>query len=221
MVHGPDVVVACPKCAVLARYWTLVSGNTFGMRLWTDGKVVYPMLPHPPAVVTCGHCGVCYWLADAEEIGTVDWRYDDRQHIPPEWVAAEQVQEPTEEEYYQALEKHLATGPEQERNLRISAWWRRNDAFRDDPTVAFEGEGDADAQAPWRKNLEALVRLLREEDANESLMMAEALRELGDVESAKHILERVDSAETDDVVRQLHEWCAAADTSVREVRLRS
>jgi hypothetical protein len=56
-------------CQGLEKYGTLVSGNTFGARAWTDGRQVAPMLPRPPAVVTCEICAECYWLKDAREIG--------------------------------------------------------------------------------------------------------------------------------------------------------
>jgi hypothetical protein len=56
MLAGPDQIVACPHCKALAKYMTLMSGNTFGARVWTDGKQDAPMLPHPPAVVKCRQC---------------------------------------------------------------------------------------------------------------------------------------------------------------------
>ena len=80
MLPGPDQMIACPKCKGVARYMTLMSGNTFGARVWTDGKQVAPMLPNPPAVVKCRHCEECYWLSEAEEIGSVDqWREESQQ----------------------------------------------------------------------------------------------------------------------------------------------
>jgi hypothetical protein len=69
MLPGPDQIIACPKCQALAKYMTLRSGNTFGARLWTDGKRAAPMLPLPPEVVKCQHCGECYWLEAADKVG--------------------------------------------------------------------------------------------------------------------------------------------------------
>src|ERR1700710_3272861 len=97
------------------------------------------MLPRPPAVVKCRHCGECYWLGDAEKAGTIDpWR-GEAQQVNPSWATAEEVQEPTEEEYYAAMEKGLPTDSEQKRRLRVLAWWRSNDAFRDDPRAPTGG----------------------------------------------------------------------------------
>jgi hypothetical protein len=71
MIPGPDQIIACPNCKEHEKYRTLISGNTFGAKVWTDGKQIAPMLPRPPAVVKCHYCGECYWLADAKKIKEV------------------------------------------------------------------------------------------------------------------------------------------------------
>ena len=216
MLPGPDRIVACPKCKGLAKYMTLASGNTFGARVWTDGKEVAPMLPRPPAVVKCRHCEACYWLSEAEEIGAVDRWSGENQRVDPAWTAAERVQEPTEEEYYRAVASGLATNPEQERWLRILAWWRSNDALREDRGV--RGRPAPRSAGTWTKNLEALLLLLDEGDEDDALMKAEVLRELGRFEPATQVLNGVRSSEAAAVVRQLRSLCDTGDTHVRELR---
>jgi hypothetical protein len=216
MEPGPDQIVACPHCKGLAKYMTLLSGNSLGARIWTDGKQVAPMSPRPPAVVKCRHCAEYYWLAEAEEIGTVAGWGRKGQPVNPAWAAAQEVEEPTEEEYYQALAKGLATGTRQETNLRVLAWWRRNDAFRDAPQGQAGDIGNT--PGPWRTNLEALAPLLDEGDENDRLMKAEVLRELGEFESATQALSRVGSGEVAAVVRQLRLLCDSRDTCVRELQ---
>jgi hypothetical protein len=133
MVPGPDQIIACPHCKGLAKYRTWLSGTIFGAVCWTDGKQMDVGIVGPchPAVVKCRHCSGCYWLADADEIGTVGpWGKKGPQGNSA-WKAAQEVQEPAEEEYYLALEKNLARDRHQERRLRVLAWWRRNDALRD------------------------------------------------------------------------------------------
>src|SRR4051794_2450587 len=109
MILGPDQIVACPHCHGLAKYTTLGAGNTFGALVWTDGKQFAPMLPRPPAVVKCGHCSRCYWLADAEKVGTLgpSWGGEDGP-ADPSWDDAAEVEEPNEEEYYSAIEGEIA-----------------------------------------------------------------------------------------------------------------
>lgn len=195
MIPGPRKIITCPNCQGLASYLTLLTGNLLGARVWTDGKLFAPMFPQPPAVVKCIHCEECYWLFDTKPIGMIDRRDPDRQ-IDPAWTATEHVEEPTEAEYYQAIEKGLATTPREERKLRILAWWRRNDAFRvfGKPKKASKkaAQHKPSPPLPWRENLQALLPLLDEGNNNDCLMKAEVLRELGDFEAAKQVLNRID-----------------------------
>lgn len=215
MIPGPDKIIACPKCEGLARQMTIRSGNTFGARIWTDGKQVAPMLSQPLHVVKCRNCGECFWLTDAAEIGYVDYMREDDQQINPAWSGTKNVKEPTEEEYYLALKKRLASNAEQEKQLRILAWWRSNDALRDvPPDHAHE---ISDSSPEWRKNLNALADLLTEVNITDHLMKVEVLRELGEFESAREVLSRVDSPDVAGVVSQFSSLCDARDTYLREL----
>jgi hypothetical protein len=208
---GPDQIVACPICNGLAKYMTLLSGNTFGAILRSDGKQLAPMMPWMPPMVKCRHCGHCYWLAEAEHVG---WEGDDDQPQHPDASSLQEVQEPTEEDYYEALEGDLATERKQERSLRILAWWRSNDAFRGPKTTK-----NASLENGLReKNLDALSQLLDEDTDQDHLMRAEVLRELGEFESAKEILARVESSEFAAVVRQMRSLCESRDASVTLLR---
>jgi hypothetical protein len=246
MILGRDQIIACPICRSLARYTTVMSCNNFGAVFWTDGKESDVWSPFPPQVVKCHNCGNCYWLGQAEALNDP---YDDEgQPEDPAWRAAPQVQEPSEEEYYQALAANLATDRKQEKTLRILAWWRSNDAIRDGKPVDVELA--ASGLGPRQENLEALVELLDatgddercddrdcddpscedesfdeqsfEDDdddesrgANERIMKAELLRELGNFESAKQILSEVDSEDAAAAVRQLLALCDRQDRQVR------
>jgi hypothetical protein len=211
MLPGPDQIIGCPHCQGLAKYRTWVSGTGFGVVCWTDGKQenVGMIGPRPPAVVKCRHCAECYWLADADEIGTVaPW---DGQPVDPAWRAAQEVEEPAEEDYDRALQKSLADDRRQERTLRMLAWWRRNDAFRSRPECVTS------ASEVWRRNLEALAGLLEDGDENDRLLKAEVLRELGQFQPAKELLSRVHSSEHRGVVRQLRNLCDRGDRCVRQL----
>lgn len=215
MIPGPDQIIACPHCSALAKHGTLMSGNTMGAHGWTDGKQIAPMLPRPPAVVLCQQCAQCYWLADAAKIGTVDLWGDRSPQTDPSWTNAPYVQEPGETEYYQALQGDLAANPKEERTLRILAWWRRNSAFRDIPQGTIDDA--AIVTGATRDNLNALVELLNDGQADNRLMKAEVLRELGAFEAAIAELDRVTTAEYAKAVLQLRALCEARDVCVREL----
>src|SRR6516162_9126298 len=132
MLPGPDLIIACPHCCGLVRYWTWLSGTSRGTIVWSDGKQKFlgMMPPSPPAVVRCRHCARCYWLAESDEVGTVQAWGEEGQQVNPAWSAAREIEEPAEEEYYQALESNLAKDHQQERALRMLTWWCCNDALR-------------------------------------------------------------------------------------------
>lgn len=69
MVPGPVDVLACPRCGALQLHGTLASGNTFGARWWSDGKLEAPMLPVFSPVGRCTSCGGFFWLERAERVG--------------------------------------------------------------------------------------------------------------------------------------------------------
>jgi hypothetical protein len=214
MIPGPDQIVACPHCEALAKYRTLVSGNTFGARVWTDGKQVAPMLPRPPAVARCRNCSACYWLSEAREVGTVSSGGRNRARVDPARLAAEYVEEPNEEEYLGALAAGLAREPEQELTLRRLAWWRGNDPFRSAPPSEV-GPPASDAR---RENLLALAHLLNGADEDSLLTKVEVLRHLGAFKAALEVLGRVTAPQYADVVSRFRELCEKGDCCVRLLR---
>ena len=206
MTPGPDQIIACPRCEKYAKYWTLLSGNTFNATLWSDGKFIAPMWPKPPAVVKCHHCSECYWLSEAREITEDNNPFPSQDKIP-------YAQEPTEEEYYQAIKGGLTKDIGQEKFLRILAWWRSNDAFRGGADISF-GKPPREPGA-WADNLESLLSMLGK-DGHEAIMKAEVLRELGKFEQAHQILSNIPSSrETKPVIDKLKSLCSTKDTYVR------
>jgi hypothetical protein len=204
MIPGPDQVVSCPSCGAEARYTTLLSGNTIGARVWTDGKQVAPMLPSPPEVVQCHACLSAYWLHSAKVAGKPDRFASAGGDIP-------HVAEPSEQAYYDAIAGGLATSAEEEIRLRVRAWWRAGDEGR------FHEAGVRALLNPrtqaFRENLETLVSLLDDEQPN-LLMRAEALRQLGRFDDAERVLHAVDD-EYAWVADQIAEHCRNHDTLVR------
>lgn len=214
MKFGPNQIVACPHCGALAHYWTLDSGNTLGTVVWSDGRQYAPMLVEAPAAVKCHACAKCYWLADAKEVGVVARDYRAKEPVPEEWEKAPEVNEPSANEYLDAIEAGLAKDEAQEKSLRLLAWWRGNDPARGWP---FVGE-DIPAASPdgFRRNLLRLVDLLNDDNDNDRLMRAEALRELGDFDAAEQALREV-STDFGWVVEEMRALCAAKDTRVHKL----
>lgn len=211
MLYGPDASVACPACGAKAKYRNLRSGNTFGATYWTDGKRVAPMLSGPPSFVRCGVCSGCYWLQDV--VG------EDEDVIPEGAAEAEDlpyVEAATEADMYQALATGQVAGEENERSLRVMAWWLSNDGLR--APHAMPIPSDPSLVRSRQESLRALIPLLKEFDDNDMVMRAEIYRELGDFEAAKGQLDRITDAQFATVVSQLRELCDARDSQVRQLR---
>jgi len=214
MNPGPDQIVACPHCRGLGKYLTLLSGNTFGARVWTDAKQIAPMFPRPPAVVRCRHCVGCYWLADARKVGPphgadseeLDW---------PALAAVDYVEEPTEAEYFSLIEGSLARGRRRETILRISAWHRANDPFRESSGDGIEPMNLT--KPAYRSNLKRLAMLLSEADDDARFLKAAALRELGRFKEASELLDCITFSGIDDLVRQLRSLCDLCDARFKKL----
>ncbi|MCW3096397.1 MAG: hypothetical protein JWL77_2015 [Chthonomonadaceae bacterium] len=215
MIPGPDQIVACPHCNGLEKYRTLMSGNSIGSRIWTDGRQIAPMLPRPPAVVECRSCAKPYWLTEAKEVGTMDSWSQKNPAVDPAWNEAPYVEEASEEGYHAALEATLRVERALEKVLRTFVWWRGNDAYREGASLEA-GTASAPSVA-YHHNLAALASLLNGQNINERIMKAEALRELGEFEAATKILNKVQSPQYAAVVQQIQDLCDRADARVREL----
>ena len=73
----------------------MASGNTFGARQWTDGKMEAPMLPDLPRVTRCHACGGFFWVERARQLGAFEpWSEDagETQDVFLEEVGARRVE---------------------------------------------------------------------------------------------------------------------------------
>ncbi|MBN1210353.1 MAG: hypothetical protein JXB05_36205 [Myxococcaceae bacterium] len=179
MIQGPDEIIACPHCGALHRRRTVLSGNTFGAEVWTDGWSWAPMLPQPPLISRCTRCSRFFWVGRAECLGELEsviaasGLQVQRLSIPNDWKAAPHVQPPDEAGWLEAIAQGLAKERDEERELRIQAWWEGNMPYRrDTPWVPFSQRAQA-----ARDNLRALQTLCSPKEPTQRLLKAEALRE--------------------------------------------
>lgn len=183
MIIGPIQVISCPNCKELVKYYSLISGNTFGSVLWSDGKRESPMMLNTPSVVQCHNCLNIYWLQDATKIGEYEPfdnkespLYYQQEYRKLKWDQVGYVQEPFESGYYRAIAKKLFKDTEQEKRLRILTWWKRNDDYRD--SKQYSRKRRVDISPECEDNMNKLLTLVDLENENEQLMYAELLREL-------------------------------------------
>lgn len=63
MNPGNPRILTCPNCGGKKQVLSLASGNTFGAKMWSDNKRIYPMLPSPSFIQKCPHCGDYFLLS--------------------------------------------------------------------------------------------------------------------------------------------------------------
>lgn len=181
MLPGPTIIRECPHCKGHFKESTIASGNTFGARYWTDGKMEADMLPEVDWLVVCPNCLAPVWVDFAAEVGRIARPF---RQSEGDYQGADELEyghAPTVESYLIAL-KDETLPAEDQTYIRFRLWrlWndpRRNCANVDSPLKTYE-----------IANLEALLKLIDGSDLNELVARAEINRELGRFEDALNLL---------------------------------
>jgi len=211
MIEGPNQIIECPHCGSFIKVFTLQSGNTFGATFWSDGKMEAPMLPQPPALTRCYACRNFYWVAQANQVGELHPNITKGKQYPnidQAWVDAPEVEEPSETEYWEALQSDVADEQNEER-LRFLAWRRSNNAFRELSPDAAPSRSEAAIQ-----NMQKLVEMINDENPGSRLMKAEILRELGRFDECINVLDTIDEEKLNSARDQILELAQAGSNQV-------
>ena len=206
---GPDTVRQCPACGKPVLEKTILSGNTLGRKLWTDGRQEAPMLPDQPALVKCPHCAHLFWLGEAKKL----YEGEDlaaNTDVRTKWPGARYAVTPSEADYYLLLQRPPKTDAK-EKYLRKRALWAANDRRRDpkgDAPPALTGEAT--------RNLEALYALLgKSELAEDRILRAEIARELGRFSDSLRLLDHSFPPENAWAAVQIRALAQTGDPQVR------
>lgn len=184
MLLGPKYVYKCPGCGKYIQKNSLLSGNNIGAALFSDGKSDAPMLPEFPNITKCKDCNTILWLNKSNEVGTSD----SEGRKPRKWQDAKQADFLTIDEYFEAIEKGLASNKDDELFIRQRIWWSFNDRIRNGINI-FESDND---ELRWKDNLHKLLDLLDISDMNHKILSAEIYRSLGDFDKCINIIESID-----------------------------
>ncbi len=197
----------CSHCAKLIIQYRILSGNTFGARFWTDGKVDAPMLPDSPELVKCPHCKQLVWINELEELpeptsGSTEWREKAHPYIDPAFSD------------YLNLLRRESFPPKKEQYLRFRLWWAGNDLRRGKSRGPLFSDDEID-------NLSALAKLLDETAAQDRLTKAEIMRELGDFTTAEQLLREPFSPEIAPAANQINALAKRQISLVAEMNFKS
>lgn len=181
MFPDSDLVIACPYCDTPARVFQLTSNITIGAITWTDGWMDAPMMPRAPRITRCRQCQKIFWVFSAPQLAMIP--LGERGEAAGDFKDVPHVGPLNESDCFEALKDGLAPGIDLELELRVFAWWRGNDAFRE-PDHARGHSVSPEAIA----NMERIIELSADGDEDLLLFRAEAQRHLGQFEAARQTL---------------------------------
>ena len=201
MRPGPRTIRACPHCSEPFEEPTIASGNTFGAKIWSDGKMDAPMLPEHHAFVSCPSCNEPFWVKNSEIIEALDFDDLDQTEYPNTTCYSK----PTPEAYLKGL-SNLAITKDEENYLRLKLMRCFNDDSRDSEV---EKNIPLDQQKNWVRLLEIL------DNEPESLIFkAEINREMKRFDLAIDLLNKISDARFDWVIKALKSLCEDKNSKV-------
>ncbi|MHB0986882.1 MAG: hypothetical protein ACYC05_15000 [Sulfuricella sp.] len=234
-------VLKCPKCGNHVLRRRLASFNDFGAMGWSDGCTSIWVLNAISQLGKCPWCKSLFWLDDADAVGVlpreplpVSWamrlilrltgdkygqleRERKWQETPEEWKSAKDVDYPSLDDWWAALENTNTLTPAREMLVRRQLWWQGNDHLRlnrDGKPCSSEPELN-DRQI--RDNLEALYGLCVAAEKPDRIEIAEILRELGRFDEALALLESIEVDDDNNKASLIAAFARQKDPVVREV----
>jgi hypothetical protein len=183
MIPGPTLVFKCPKCGKFILRGSLISGNTFGGKLFSDGKMEAPMLPEFPNIIKCQDCKTFFWLNKENKIG----KNKPFEKTKAEWKNACRAEFLSINEYDEAINLEVYNNEKDQKYLRIRLWRTFNDRIRKGENI-FITKKD---KYIYELNCIKLIAMLDKNDQNEKIMMAELFRNLGNYIECINILETI------------------------------
>ena len=195
MILNNAEIVACPFCGKKKELLSLVSGNTFGSILWSDGKHISPMLPKVSPVQKCPRCRKYYiyykqptQTADHESFTTGDLSYKEWKEAFAQFKADLTLDNWDKSLIYmrliQAFNDHYYRGPAPAIYTRESVPPEEEFSYIEKIIIEFIKSTE------WKYNSNLLLK-------------AELYREIGDFSQCKQTLNTIDISCLDDYERNI------------------
>ncbi|MEE0903423.1 MAG: hypothetical protein U0L68_03010 [Prevotellamassilia sp.] len=153
---------------------SLISGNTFGAELWSDNKRIDPMLPEISYVQKCPHCGQ-YYITGRQKVKYAKDGYSFEKGL---------LTYPEMKEAFTQLSEEGFLNQKEEINVRMMLHHAYNDYYSrtDEKKVISE-----EAKTLFHESGLWLINNL----ITDSVMKAEFYREIGEIDTAKSILDSI------------------------------
>lgn len=226
MLPGPDYIYKCPGCDNLLRNEIVMSSNTFGAKLYSDGKAVSPMLPEPIILTSCKKCNTMFWLSHLRTLGSIGWDTSEN----PEWENAEELELLDIPEYLNALKIGIAKNKKEEIFIREKIWWLYNDRIRNNRKL-FLNEND---ELIYLENISKFIKLLNQSsilnkilslfnlnNKKHTITLAELNRNLGNFEDCIRTLKNIDDKDLNSYKDKIIQECLTKNKFVVEMTSKS
>lgn len=173
MIPGNSQILTCPYCGEEKEVMSIVSGNTFGARLWSDNKQIAPMLPEISYVQKCPECGKYYITSRLKNT-----RYSE------DGTSFElgNLTFPEMKEAFVQLSKESFLNKKEESQVRMMLHHAYNDYYYRD---GRENEIDDKDQILFHENGLWLI----EHHITDDVLKAEFYREMGEMEQSRLTLD--------------------------------
>ena len=196
--------MCCPRCDHVFSYMAVGSYNTFGATFYTDGFIEGPMYDDQGRLFRCPQCHSVGWSDEFTCDGPGDGDEDEEAFGS---VFEAEVYPIPLTDYPGLLEAEPWRGPDEEKYVRIAAFWAANMPRR-------SATGALEPFAPTEeRNLLALLDRLGD-SPQDRLMRAEILREMGRFEDCLEALMGFDGGELEGIARLVRELAMARDSRV-------
>lgn len=220
MQLGPKYLKQCPTCGKYYKQNTLNSGNTGGATYWTDGRRQAPHLPEYPEIIECFSCNHIFRISKQsiiEEktrqrssiIKPIKYgkkakllKYNQNEHDGWKEATSLSSYKTSAKTFLKCIGNSLINNSEaySEKELRILAWRRFNDKFRDrNQPVPIQWAPE------FRENAEKLIELLDETDTSEAMTKAEIFRELGEFNKSIDLLTKIEKENYSTVINKIYD----------------
>lgn len=201
MIPGPVYIIPCPVCTFPGKKNSLISGNTFRVELWSDGKKKFPMLPEFPHLVRCRKCKSFFFTREKDAIGQYTWSDQETD----KWPDVDFFDFPSFLEYFEALGTEI-----DELYIRHKAFQSYNDYFRNNR----EHEITMEMRDLYFDNLKSLLYLFSDEEPDEIFTLIEINRQLGRFDKCRELLDRICEKNAEELKRLF-----AAEVEKKNTRL--
>lgn len=198
MIPGKDKFYACPKCNKTFSKGTIISGNTFGAKYYSDARVEYPYLPNFPKITRCNNCREIFRLEN--EITNLS--HEERQYTCAESLDINGYKEALLMVFYRNIEEEL--------DLRFELLWTWHKMIEEGEIMAK----DVYADFYYTKNIDEIIPSIKDNDLGRILLVAELNRYAGRFEIASEMfkphLEETEFA----IANESYKRCLNKDRSV-------